>query len=97
MEPTELEKVLLEKLSQGLLDGFVGPELYWRQDDAFCRRMIVGGIPYYISYSKNPHCANVTFLIEQYYETDEMKRWFLKMNGNLMSDPDVIEYGRTNK
>ena len=59
MEPTELEKVLLEKLSQGLLDGFVGPELYWRQDDAFCRRMIVGGIPYYISYSKNPHCANV--------------------------------------
>lgn len=58
--------------------------------------MIVGGIPYYISFSENPHCANVTFLIEQYYETDEMKLWFLKQNGHLMSDPEAIEYSRSN-
>ena len=30
-------------------------------------------IPYYISFSENPYCANVTFLIEQYYETDVLK------------------------
>ena len=92
MEFTEQEKLLLEKLKEGLLDGFIMPDLHWRSDGAICRRMIVGGIPYYISFSENPHCANVTFLIEQYYETDEMKLWFLKQNGHLMSDSDVIEY-----
>ena len=94
MEFTEQEKRLLEKLKEGLLDGFIMPDLHWRSDDAICRRMIVGGFPYYISFSENPSCANVTFLIEQYYETDEMKLWFLKQNGHLMSDPEVIEYSR---
>jgi len=37
---------------------------------------------------------NVAFVIEQYYETDEMKLWFLRQNGDKMTDPDVIEYSR---
>ena len=60
-----------------------------------CRRMIVGGIPYYISFMEKPSYGNVAFVIEQYYETDEMKLWFLKQNGDKMTDPDVIEYSRS--
>ena len=94
METTAIEKKLLEKLANGQLDGFILPDLQWKSDGLICRRMIVGGIPYYISFMENPEYGRVYFLIEQYYETDEMKLWFLKMNGHLMSDVDVIEYSR---
>ena len=57
--------------------------------------MIVGGIPYYISFLENKDFGSVTFIVDQYYETDEMKLWFLKQNGQLMSDPDVIEYSKS--
>lgn len=94
METTAIEKKLLEKLANGQLDGFILPDLQWKSDGLICRRMIVGGIPYYISFMENPEYGRVSFVIEQYYETDEMKLWFLKMNGHLMSDVDVIEYSR---
>jgi len=89
---TQLEEKLLNKLQQGLLDGFISPDLHWKSDGLICRRMIVGGIPYFISFNETPESGNVSFTIEQYYETDEMKLWFLKMNGRLMNDPDVLEY-----
>ena len=92
MEKTELENKLLEKLKQGLLDGFILPDLQWKSDGLICRRMIVGGIPYYISFMEKPEYGNVSFVIDQYYETDEMKLWFLKQNGHLMSDPEAVEY-----
>lgn len=94
METTAIEKKLLEKLANGQLDGFILPDLQWKSDGLICRRMIVGGIPYYISFMENPEYGRVSFVIEQYYETDEMKLWFLKINGHLMSDVDVIEYSR---
>lgn len=94
MEITTQEKKLLEKLEQGLLDGFVLPDIQWKSDGMICRRMIVGGIPYYISFMEKLEYGRVSFVIDQYYETDEMKLWFLKLNGHLMSDPDVIEYSR---
>lgn len=96
METTALEKKLLEKLSNGQLDGFVLPDLHWKSDGEICRRMIVGGIPYYISFKEKPERGNITLIVDQYYETDEMKLWFLKQNGHLMSDPDAIEYSRPN-
>ena len=92
MEITKQEKDLLEKLEKGLLDGFILPDIQWKSDGLICRRMIVGGIPYYISFMEKPSFGNVAFVIEQYYETDEMKLWFLKQNGDKMTDPDVIEY-----
>ena len=97
MKMTALEKKLLEKLENGMLDGFILPDLQWKSDGLICRRMIVGGIPYYISFMEKPVYGNVSFIIDQYYETDEMKLWFLKQNGHLMNDPDVIEYSRPNK
>lgn len=97
METTVLEKKLLEKLANGHLDGFISPDLHWKSDGLICRRMIVGGIPYYISFMEKPEYGRIPFIIEQYYETDEMKLWFLKQNGHLMSDPDVHEYSRPHK
>ena len=97
MEVTAQEKILLEKLRSGLLDGFILPDLHWKSDGLICRRMIVGGIPYYISFLENPEFGSVTFIVDQYYETDEMKLWFLKQNGHLMNDSDVIEYSRQNR
>ena len=97
METTALEKRLLEKLANGQLDGFILPDLHWKSDGEICRRMIVGGIPYYISFLENKEFGSVTFIVDQYYETDEMKLWFLKQNGQLMSDPDVIEYSKSSK
>ncbi len=94
MEITALEKKLLEKLKQGLLDGFVLPDIQWKSDGLICRRMIVGGIPYYISFMEKTERGRVSFVIDQYYETDEMKLWFIKMNGYLMSDPDAIDYSK---
>ena len=96
MEITALEKKLLEKMKQGLLDGFVLPDIQWKSDGMICRRMIVGGIPYYISFLEKPEYGRVSFVIDQYYETDEMKLWCLKMNGYLINDPDTIEYSRPN-
>ena len=95
MEITKQEKDLLEKLEKGLLDGFIFPDIQWKSDGLICRRMIVGGIPYYISFMEKPSYGNVAFVVEQYYETDEMKLWFLKQNGDKMTDPDVIEYSRS--
>lgn len=97
MELTVQENKLLEKLEKGLLDGFVVPDLQWKADGLICRRMIVGGIPYYISFMEKTEFGRVSFIIEQYYETDEMKLWFLKQNGHLLSDPDVHEYSRPHK
>ena len=96
METTAQEKKLLEKLANGQLDGFILPDLHWKSDGEICRRMIVGGIPYYISFLEKAEFGSATFIVNQYYETDEMKLWFLKQNGHLMSDPDVIEYSRPN-
>lgn len=96
METTAQEKKLLEKLANGQLDGFILPDLHWKSDGEICRRMIVGGIPYYISFLEKTEFGSSTFIVNQYYETDEMKLWFLKQNGHLMSDPDVIEYSRPN-
>lgn len=95
METTAQEKKLLEKLASGQLDGFILPDLHWKSDGEICRRMIVGGIPYYISFLENTEFGSTTFIVNQYYETDEMKLWFLKQNGQLMSDPDVIEYSKS--
>ena len=96
METTAQEKKLLEKLANGQLDGFILPDLHWKSDGEICRRMIVGGIPYYISFLEKTEFGSATFIVNQYYETDEMKLWFLKQNGHLMSDPDAIEYSRPN-
>ena len=97
MEITLQEKKLLDKLAQGALDGFILPDIQWKSDGLICRRMIVGGIPYYISFMEKPDYGNVAFVIEQFYETDEMKLWFLKRNGEYMSDPDVAEYCASTK
>ena len=94
MEMTALEKRLIEKLDQGLLDGILPQEIHWHRDGVICRMMILRGIPYYICYMPKPDYGNSTFTVAQHYETNEMRLWFLKRNGGSIEDPDVQEYCR---
>ena len=54
MEMTALEKRLIEKLDQGLLDGLLPQEIHWHRDGVICRMMILRGIPYFICYMPKP-------------------------------------------
>ncbi len=94
MQISEIEQKLLDKLKKGLLDGVIPGDFHWKAQGRVCRMIIVGGIPYYISFMEQPDASNMTFVVEQHYETDEMKLWFLKMHGWAMNDPEVLEYSR---
>lgn len=92
MTIAKLEKKLLEKLDAGLLDGVCGKDTKWTMDNAICRKMIIRGIPCFITFPDNAeHCGKM-LRIEQYYETDEMRLWFIKRHGWEMDDPDAKEY-----
>ena len=92
MTIAKLEQKLLEKLDAGLLDGVCGKDVKWSVDNAICRKMIVRGIPYYIAFADNAEYCSKVMSIEQYFETDEMRLWFIKMHGWEMDDPDAKEY-----
>lgn len=94
MQINKTEQNLLNKLKNGLLDGVIPGDFHWKAHGRVCRMIIVGGIPYYISFMKEPAANNTPFVVEQYYATDEMKLWFLKMHGWAMNDPDVVAYSR---
>lgn len=94
MQLSEREKKLLEKLENRELDGIIPGEDTWNSMCCVCRKIILNGIPCFISISTSPYRCYPKVVLEQYYETDEMKLWFLKMHGKSMSDPDVVEYSR---
>lgn len=91
---SEREKRLLEKLESKQLDGILPGEIPWTSRRCVCRKIIIDGIPCFISIDVGPGRCYPKIVLEQYYETDEMKLWFLKNHGRGMSDPDVVEYSR---
>ena len=97
MQISKTEQSLLDKMKKGLLDGVISGDFYWKEYGRVCRMIIIGGIPYYISFIEEPDTNNTTFVVEQYYKTDEMKLWFLKMHGWAMSDPEVVAYSRSTR
>ena len=92
MQLSEKEKKLLKKLESRELDGIIPGEDTWKSMCCICRKIILNGIPCFISISTSHFRCYPKVVVEQYYETDEMKLWFLKMHGKSMSDPDVVEY-----
>lgn len=94
MRLSEREKRLLEKLANKELDGIIPGDLQWVSRRCVCRKVILDGIPCFISIDTGPGRCYPKVILEQYYETDEMKLWFLKNHGRGMSDPDVVEYSR---
>lgn len=94
MRLSEREKRLLEKLENKELDGIIPGDIRWTSRRSVCHKIILDGIPCFISIDTGPGRCYPKVILEQYYETDEMKLWFLKHHGHGMSDPDVVEYSR---
>ena len=94
MQLSQREKRLLEKLENKELDGILPGGIKWESRRCMCRKIIIDGIPCFISIDVGPGRCYPKVILEQYYETDEMKLWFLKNHGCGMSDPDVVEYSR---
>lgn len=94
------ERMLLEKLSSGALDGMVGEEREYRgYRSVFCGKYIKDGEP--VSYRQGQserffnNRENERILgkrEEEHYDTDERKLEFLQRYGWLISDPDVKAY-----
>lgn len=100
MNIKELEKVILEKLDKGLLDGVVGDNDSFIVDDAvLIIRFIRKGIPQkFIAHGEFEHFngkENVRVsgrCYTEYFRTPDEKLFFLQKYGFLMDDPDVRKY-----
>lgn len=92
MQYSKLELKLLKKLNSKELDGILPGKIEWKSQNCICRKMIMEGIPCFISIDIGPLRCYPKVILEQYYETDEMKLWFLKYHGSDMTDPDVVAY-----
>ena len=94
------ERLLLERLASGALDGVVGDErVYGTYKHVYCGKYIKNGVP--VSYrqgestrffngKENERIGGT--LTEDCFETDERKLEFLQKYGWLMDDPDVRAY-----
>ena len=90
MEKEKLERIILEKLNKGMLDGQVGGDFPALK--ATHRRIIRNGIPQHISIRPNEH-----EVVDKKYETTEEILEFLCCAGWMMDDPDVNLYSRLYK
>jgi hypothetical protein len=87
-----MEKVILNKLEKGLLDGIVPSDYHIKADHRIYRKMIVEGIPYFINFPEAEWPSKENVSVDSCFETTEMKLWFLYIHGWKMDDPDVVEY-----
>nr|WP_024835457.1 hypothetical protein [Clostridium sp. 12(A)] len=100
MEIAELEKVILEKLSKGLLDGMIGNE-FITGDHAKVgfQKIIKDGIPQIIrrgadsKFFNNKENVRVAGkVVKELFDTSAKKLLFLQKYGWLMNDVDVKAY-----
>ena len=86
----EMEADLLDRLKDGLLDGLIGSG--FDMGMLTSRALIENGRPMLVKYLSEKGPIKDELIVEKEFETDEGKLWFLKQNGHLMSDPDVVGY-----
>lgn len=100
MEIAKLEKVILEKLSKGLLDGMVGNE-FVTGDHAKVgfQKIIKDGIPQIVrqgadsKFFNNKENVRVAGkVVKELFDTSDKKLLFLQRYGWLMKDLDVKAY-----
>ena len=94
MDRAELETRLLDKLTNGELDGIVGEDDYRETEGRVYRRMIVNGTPCLFNSPMGECPTKENVVVESRFKTDEMKLWFLRTYGWKMEDPDVKHYSR---
>lgn len=100
MKFVELEKIVLEKLSKGLLDGVVGKDYHTGgYSTVTFRKIIKDGVPQIIrmgadsKYFDNKESVKVVGKqTVQLIESVADKLEFLRKYGWLMDDPDVKAY-----
>ena len=91
-EQAALERILLKKLKMGLLDGVIGPDITREEERLTYRKMIVEGVPYFIHFPMGEAPTRENVVEDGHFETEEMKLWFLHLNGGKMQDPDAQAY-----
>jgi len=95
MTREELEKQVLQRLNDGLLDGIVGKELTF--GDRTNRAYIENGQPILSEYSAGATPSPETLVVVKEFETDEGKLWFLRNHGWKMEDVYACLYSHKYK
>lgn len=80
----DLERTVLQRLNDGLLDGIVGKECTLGKTTT--RIFIENGRPCISKYPANTVPARDTLVIEKEFETEEGKLWFIRNHGWVMDD-----------
>jgi hypothetical protein len=92
----EMEKMLLDKLEKGQLDGIVGHDFV--KGNGITHRMIIKeGVPCYINFPTDVGPIENVTVVEKRLETEEGKLWFLRNAGRKMADHVASLYSRTYK
>lgn len=98
MDRGALEKILLDKLEKGLLDGVVGDD--FASGKSLFRKVIIDGVPKtlkltsgkkYFDNKENVRPAGKV-LVHAVWETKEKMLEFIARFGWLMKDPDAQAY-----
>lgn len=100
MEIAELEKVILEKLSKGLLDGMIGNEFITGDHTKVgFQKIIKDGIPQIVRHGADRKFFNnkenvrvAGKVVKELFDTSAKKLLFLQKYGWLMNDADVKKY-----
>ncbi len=95
MKREELEKHVLQRLKDGLLDGIVGKELTFG-DHTNCT-YIENGRPILSEYPTGATPSPETLVVVKEFETDEGKLWFLRNHGWKMDDVYACLYSHMYK
>lgn len=90
-----MEKQLLERLSNGLLDGLIGNG--FNMGTLTSHALIENSRPMLVKYFTEKGPVKEAMVVEKGFETDEGKLWFLRNHGWKMEDVHAQLYSRIYK
>lgn len=90
-----MEKQLLERLNNGLLDGLIGGG--FNMGTLTSHALIENGRPMLVKYLTEKGPVKEAMVVEKEFETDEGKLWFLRNHGWKMEDVHAQLYSRIYK
>lgn len=88
----DMEKQLLERLKEGLLDGIIGSG--FNMGVLTSQSLIKDGRPMLVKYLTEKGPTEEAMVIEKEFITDEGKLWFLRNHGWKMEDVYAQLYSR---
>lgn len=92
---SSMEKQLLERLNNGLLDGLIGSG--FNMGTLTSHALIENGRPMLVKYLTEKGPVKEAMVVEKEFETDEGKLWFLRNHGWKMEDVHAQLYSRIYK